>query len=317
MTLREKLEIERDIHLREVKRIRDEDNSRFNAHQVLHQRYLLLSLLGKGGFSEVYKAFDLVDLREVACKIHQLNNQWSEERKANYAKHACREYKIQQSLEHHHIVRLLEVFEIDNNSFCTVLEYIDGCDLDYYLKLNKTLPEKEARSIICQILSALRYLNEIKPPIIHYDLKPANILYSNGCVYITDFGLSKIMDMTDHGGESMELTSQGAGTYWYLPPECFEIGHGPPKISSKVDVWSVGVVFYQLLFGRKPFGHNMSQQAILAERTIVNAQKVEFAPKPAVSNEVKEFISRCLEVRKDLRPDVLTLCEDPYIKGKK
>lgn len=52
----------------------------------------------------------------------------------------------------------------------------------------------------------------------------------------------------DHG---MDLTSQGAGTYWYLPPECFVVGKNPPKISSKVDVWSVGVIFYQCLYGKK------------------------------------------------------------------
>lgn len=49
----------------------------------------------------------------------------------------------------------------------------------------------------------------------------------------------------------MDLTSQGAGTYWYLPPECFETGREPPKISSKVDIWSVGVIFFQCLFGKK------------------------------------------------------------------
>jgi len=49
----------------------------------------------------------------------------------------------------------------------------------------------------------------------------------------------------------MDLTSQGAGTYWYLPPECFVVGKNPPKISSKVDVWSVGVIFYQCLYGKK------------------------------------------------------------------
>ena len=59
--------------------------------------------------------------------------------------------------------------------------------------------------------------------------------------------------------EGMDLTSQGAGTYWYLPPECFVVGKMPPKISSKVDVWSVGVIFYQCLYGKKPFGHNQSQ----------------------------------------------------------
>lgn len=61
--------------------------------------------------------------------------------------------------------------------------------------------------------------------IIHYDLKPANILFDEmGDVKITDFGLAKIIDETNEG-TSMELTSQGAGTYWYLPPECFDKGH--------------------------------------------------------------------------------------------
>ena len=56
--------------------------------------------------------------------------------------------------------------------FCTVLEYSKGNDLDFYLKQNKCIPEKEARSIMCQTVSALKYLNEIKPAVIHYDLKP-------------------------------------------------------------------------------------------------------------------------------------------------
>ena len=87
-------------------------------------------------------------------------------------RHALREYNIHKSLEQSRIVRLFDVFEIDNNSFCTVLEYCDGNDLDFYLKQNKSIPEKEARSIIVQTVSALKYLNEIKPPVIHYDLKP-------------------------------------------------------------------------------------------------------------------------------------------------
>ena len=83
-----------------------------------------------------------------------------------------REYNIHKSLEHPRIVRLYDVFEIDANSFCTVLEYCDGHDLDFYLKQHKTIGEREARSIIMQIASALKYLNQIKPPVIHYDLKP-------------------------------------------------------------------------------------------------------------------------------------------------
>uniref|UniRef100_A0A8D8RDI0 Serine/threonine-protein kinase tousled-like 2 n=1 Tax=Cacopsylla melanoneura TaxID=428564 RepID=A0A8D8RDI0_9HEMI len=288
----EKLERERNLHIRELKRIHNEDQSRFNNHPVLSDRYLLLMLLGKGGFSEVHKAFDLKEQRYVACKVHQLNKDWKEDKKANYIKHALREYNIHKALDHPRVVKLYDVFEIDANSFCTVLEYCDGHDLDFYLKQHKTIAEREARSIVMQVVSALKYLNEIKPPVIHYDLKPGNILLTEGNVCgeikITDFGLSKVMDEEnynpDHG---MDLTSQGAGTYWYLPPECFVVGKNPPKISSKVDVWSVGVIFYQCLYGKKPFGHNQSQATILEENTILKATEVQFANKPTVSNEAK------------------------------
>ncbi|EPY86407.1 serine/threonine-protein kinase tousled-like 2-like protein [Camelus ferus] len=228
------------------------------------------------------KAFDLTEQRYVAVKIHQLNKNWRDEKKENYHKHACREYRIHKELDHPRIVKLYDYFSLDTDSFCTVLEYCEGNDLDFYLKQHKLMSEKEARSIIMQIVNALKYLNEIKPPIIHYDLKPGNILLVNGTacgeIKITDFGLSKIMDDDSYNSvDGMELTSQGAGTYWYLPPECFVVGKEPPKISNKVDVWSVGVIFYQCLYGRKA------------------------------------FIRRCLAYRKEDRIDVQQLACDPYL----
>ncbi|KAJ6386258.1 hypothetical protein OIU77_029264 [Salix suchowensis] len=309
---RDRYELEKGRLIREMKRIRDEDGSRFNNFQILNHRYALLNLLGKGGFSEVYKAFDLVDHRYVACKLHGLNAQWSEDKKQSYIRHAMREYNIHKTLVHNHIVRLWDIFEIDQNTFCTVLEYCCGKDLDAVLKATPVLPEREARIIIVQIFQGLVYLNKRAQKIIHYDLKPGNVLFDEfGIAKVTDFGLSKIVE-EDVGSQGMELTSQGAGTYWYLPPECFELSK-TPLISSKVDVWSAGVLFYQMLYGRRPFGHDQSQERILREDTIIKARKAEFPSKPTISNEAKDLIRRCLTYNQADRPDVLTIAQDPYL----
>ena len=152
-----------------------------------------------------------------------------------------------------------------------------GTDLDERLKKKKVIAEKDSKIIVMQILSGLRYLNipvetddnekeTRRKAIIHYDLKPANILFDEfDDVKITDFGLSKIVE-EDAIGTSIELTSQGSGTYWYLPPEC-----SVPNsvISPKVDIWSLGVIFYQMLFGRRPYGDGMSQDQVLREGVLV------------------------------------------------
>eukprot|EP00347_Sterkiella_histriomuscorum_P019462 403341542 len=251
----------------EEKRIRDE-------MQILDKeksgKYLILSLLGKGGYSEVYKAYDLEQCREVACKIHQFDDSWNEAVKDSYIKHALRENEIHKDLNNRRVVKQYDTVEIDHNSFCTILEQCSGPDLYFYLKQQKQILEKEAKLIISQILSGLKYLNDQKQKIIHYDLKPQNILFHNGEVKLTDFGLCKIME---ENSERIELTSQGVGTYWYQAPECFEVSK-TPMISSKVDIWSVGVIFFELLYGQKPFGHDKSQQAILQDQTILNAREI-------------------------------------------
>lgn len=361
---RRALDREKSLLFVEMKRQRQERESRFRDYPTLDNgRVLLLQLLGKGGFSEVWRAMDLYEAREVAVKVHQLSEHWPEEKKQNYVKHALREYHIQQTLQHPHLVRLYSVIEIDSNSFATVLEYCRGTDLDKLLKDTGALPEREARAILIQMLSALRYMNgytspweveagaaaaaasssaassggggggggagagagAMDPPaakrkIIHYDLKPANILFDEfRNVKIADFGLSKIVGDELGDASSLELTSQGAGTYWYLPPECFE--DGPTRISNKVDVWSVGVIFYQTLFGRRPFGEGHTQEQYLQRGVLrdLATGKVEVAF-PAVgvdgkkiSPEAKAFIKRCLTPSQEARPDVFTLCEDPYL----
>ena len=301
----DRLEVEKNIYIQESRRMADEDSAVYSkaapTHEpwpVLHSRYLLLALLGKGGFSEVYRAYDLEEHRELAIKFHKLDPVWSEELKASYIKHALRENLIHKELNHPRIVKHYDTLEVDSSCFCTVLEYCPGEDLHMYLKRAKTLSEKEARLITLQLFQALKYLDDQSERVIHYDLKPHNILLNGGEVKITDFGLSKVMEASK---TNMDLTSQGVGTYWYQPPECFETGSRPPKISGKVDVWSAGVILYEMLYGQKPFGHNMPQEKVLREQVIVKATQVSFPAKPAVSAEGKDFIRRCLEYDQDQR----------------
>lgn len=311
---------EKGAHIRALKRVASEDSSRFKNRIKLHDRYVLDCLLGKGGFSEVWKGYDLRELREVAVKIHQLDPRWPDSKKENYTKHVSREYEIHRNVRHSRIVSLYDVFEIDNNSFATVLECCKGTDLDTLLKRKKRLPERQARAILLQILSGMQYLSQpsasgSRQGIIHYDLKPGNILFDEfGDAKITDFGLSKIVDAPDPA-ESMELTSQGAGTYWYLPPECFVTGE-QVRISNKVDVWSIGVIFYQMLYGQRPFGEGKTQDKLLADHTMLNAQEVHLPEKPAISQAGKDFVKQCLTYDQAFRPTIAQLCENPYVLQK-
>ena len=151
-----KLEIEKSILIHEINLYNQETKCSFYQKKegwpLVGGRYQIIGLLGKGGYSEVYKAYDLENHMYVACKLHQLNQNWREEVKDNYIKHTVRENQIHQEINHSKIVRHFDTIEIDNNSFCTVLEYCSGPDLATYLQRNRFVQEKEARIIITQIL---------------------------------------------------------------------------------------------------------------------------------------------------------------------
>eukprot|EP01064_Diplonema_japonicum_P004852 TRINITY_DN13193_c0_g1_i1.p1 TRINITY_DN13193_c0_g1~~TRINITY_DN13193_c0_g1_i1.p1 ORF type:complete len:291 (+),score=46.67 TRINITY_DN13193_c0_g1_i1:706-1578(+) len=250
----------------------------------------------------------------VAMKVHQSSTAWSSERRAQYFKHARREFEIQQQARHSRVVSLLDCFELNHNTFCTILEYSPFGNLDSYLKKHRELPESTARPLMAQVLSGLAYLHSRR--VIHYDLKPANILFfSPSEIKLTDFGLSKSMEAVakSHAGDEtcIELTSQGTGTYWYLPPECFETRF-VPKVTAKVDIWAAGVVFYQMLFGKRPFGHDASQKQIASEGIILNARSVLFPSKPKASDAAKAIATTCLKYEPSDRPSAAELLKDPY-----
>ena len=312
-----RLEIEKSILIHEINLYNQESRCAFSQKKegwpLLGGRYQIVSLLGKGGYSEVYKAYDLENHIYVACKLHQLNQNWKEEVKDNYIKHTIRENQIHKEINHSKIVKHFDTIEIDNNSFCTVLEYCSGPDLATYLQRNRFIQEKEARIIITQILEGLEYLNKLPNKIIHYDLKPENIIFNNMEAKISDFGLAKIIESNT---DRVQLTSQGVGTYWYLPPECFEEKKNV-NISSKVDIWSIGVILFEMFFRKKPFGQNYTQDKLLKERVMQNAKIVEIPNKPNISDECKDFIRHCLAYHQEDRYDVFQALESPFIKQDK
>ena len=279
----------------------------------LKERYQIIELIGKGGYSEVYKAYDTFNHKLVACKLIQLNDNWPEEIKQSYIKHTLRENSILQTLNHIKIVNLYDTIEINDHSFCNILEYCSGPDLALYIRKNGLIPERIAKIITMQILEVLLYLNKLPNKIIHYDLKPENILFNDDMnIKITDFGLAKILDLNS---DFIQLTSQGVGTYWYLPPECFDENKNV-EINYKVDIWSLGVILYEMIFNKKPFGHECSSQKnLIKEKVIQNAYNVEFPDKPEISEECKEFIKNCLKYKLNERFDVFQAFNSKFIKN--
>ncbi|KAJ1446893.1 kinase-like domain-containing protein [Pelagophyceae sp. CCMP2097] len=315
-------------HVRESQRARYEDTSKWRHRPRMNDRYVLLRLLGRGGFSEVWLAFDLEAAQLVAVKFHTVESNWSEAKREAYVRHTAREFSIQKEIRHPRIAQCLDVFEVSETGACEtmamVLEYCEGEDLDARLRATPRLVEADARAVLLQVLSGMRCLHTPravageadKHAIIHYDLKPGNILFdAHGDAKITDFGLSKIV--SDNLNTAFELTSQGAGTYWYLPPECFVCSAGaPPKISGKVDVWSVGVIFFEMLYGRRPFGDGQTQQQLFSERSLLRATSVEFPARPAVSEGAKDLLRACFQHSQHDRPDMFQLCDHAYVTGK-
>ena len=176
------------------------------------------------------------------------------------------------------------------------MEYCNGGDLAMMLRRRGRISEKEAIYILAQVINGLLSLRLQENYVIHYDLKPANILFAEDeIVKITDFGISKIVE---GDASSIELTSQGQGSFIYAAPETFQRGKSV-YITRSVDTWSLGIIFYEMLYGSPhPFNED---------------GKINFISNIKVSEEGKNFIIKCLEKEPTKRPELSVLADDGYI----
>jgi serine/threonine protein kinase len=203
----------------------------------------ILELLGQGGMGAVYKARQLKLDRLVAVKV--LPPDWG--RDPAFAERFAREAKALARLTHPHIVTVHDFGECDG-LFYLVMEYVDGANLRHILGGGRLEPG-EALAIIPQICDALQYAHE--EGIVHRDIKPENILLdSKGRVKIADFGLAKLLNRP-RAAFTLTGSQQVMGTLDYMAPEQRT---RPQEVDHRADIYSLGVVFYEMLTGELPLG---------------------------------------------------------------
>lgn len=204
-------------------------------------RYRIQETVGRGGMGVVYKAFDPIIERTVAIKIFRATMTLEGEALESYLETFYREARAAGRLNHPAIVLIHDVGEWRRFPYI-VMEFLDGTSLQVYLKKGWVFSWEEAARIIHDVADALYYAHQ--RGVIHRDIKPSNIMIlDDGRVKVLDFGVAKIV--------GTDTTSKGEliGTPSYLAPEVLHGGEARPES----DLFSLGVVFYQLVTGQKPF----------------------------------------------------------------
>ncbi|MDR1115688.1 MAG: serine/threonine protein kinase [Tannerella sp.] len=257
-------------------------------HTLVKERYLLLRILGKGGFSEVWLADDMWTSTQVALKFYASGGGLDEEGIRLFT----HEFALLFDLNHSNLLKPSHYDHYENMPFL-VLAY---CEKGSAFKLISRIDEKEAWLFIRDVSEGLHYLHSNKPPIIHQDIKPDNILIDrNGRFVITDFGISTRIRNTLRGSATSMLAT-GGGTLAYMPPERF--GDDPLLVRAS-DIWSLGATMFELLTGNVPFG----EYGGLLQKNGADIPKI----KENYSNELKKIVYQCLAKETWERPTALDL----------
>ena len=206
--------------------------------QTLNNRYQIAARIGKGAMGTVYRATDIVSGRDVALKIISSDLAVDPAMLERFK----REGEALRHLKHLNIVGYIDAFQNDEQSII-VMEYVEGGSL-YDLIKRGPLPIEHAVQIALDLCDALISSHRLK--IIHRDIKPENILIDNeGTPKLADFGVARLSE-----GTRMTRSGVQVGTPYYMSPEAWE---GKP-LDAQADIWSLGVVLFEMLSGHVPFG---------------------------------------------------------------
>lgn len=237
----------------------------------LDGRYEIHELLGMGGMAYVYRAYDKVEDRWVAIKV--LKEEFSNN--SDFLRRFRNESKAIAVLQHPNIVKIYDVSFGDQIQYI-VMEYIDGITLKDYIERQGAIRWQETIHFMVQILSALQCAHE--KGIIHRDIKPQNImLLRDGVIKVTDFGIARFLQ-----SETQTMASDKAiGSVHYISPEQAR----GDFITDKADIYSVGVVMYEMLTGELPFNAD----------TAVSVALMQLQAKPKMPSDINPAVPRGLE----------------------
>lgn len=214
----------------------------------LNGRYKLLQLIGGGGMANVYLARDIILDRDVAVKVLRLDFVNDE----LFIKRFRREAQAATSLNHENIVTIYDVGE-DDGIYYMVMEYVRGCTLKQYIQQHAPLPVQEALRMMDQLTGAIAHAHQ--NGVIHRDIKPQNILVAeDGTLKITDFGIAVALSST-----TITQTNSVLGSVHYLSPEQAKGG----MATEKSDIYSLGIVMFELLTGQLPFSGESAVAIVL------------------------------------------------------